>query len=403
MDKALSGIRVLEPSHAWAGPLVGMFLADMGAEVIHVEKPEEGDMQRSVDIHGPGLDGENLCFLFMNRNKKGITLDLKKEKGKEIFKELVKKSDIVIENFTPGTMEALELGYDTLNHVNPKVIMVSVSGFGQYGPYREHHGYDLIGQAMSGWMSITGFSENPPVRGGAAIADYLGGLFGVCGALTALHWKEKTGKGQRVDVSLMDSAAFTLGDRIVRYAALGLPELIARTGNRYPFLPRSLCYPTKDGYFTIRVPTEAGAVRLAQIIGRDDLSKGDGNKTKVDFGGAWKLFEALEEPVKEFLADKTNDEAMQLLENAGIACSPILSLDEVIQDPHFNAREMMVKAEHPKLGELDMVGVVPKLSETPGEVKTAGPLLGQHNEEVYYDLLGYSADDVARLKQEGIV
>ncbi len=196
MEKALSGLRVLEVAHAWAGPLAGMYLADMGAEVIKIERPEVGDIQRSPVAHGPCAEGENLVFQFFNRNKKSVTLDLKTRQGQEIFKAMVLKADIVVENFIPGAMDSWGIGYKVLSEINPRIIMVSISGFGRTGPYREQGAYDLVVQAMSGMMSVTGNPGQPPVRAGAAIADHLGGLFGFSGALTALYWREKTGLGQ---------------------------------------------------------------------------------------------------------------------------------------------------------------------------------------------------------------
>ena len=404
MEKALDNLRVLETTHVWAGPIVGMMMADMGAEVIHVEKPGHGDMQRHPSMHGPGIEGENLVFAMLNRNKKSITLNLKAPKGKEMFMELVKQSDIVVENFTPGTMDSLGIGYDDLSAVNPRIIMVSVSGFGQNGPYRDYHAYDLVAQAMSGWMSVTGYPGQPPVRGGGVIADYLGGIFGFCGLMTALYWRERSGQGQQVDVSLMDSAAFTLGDRIVRYAAIGDPELIAPVGNKYPNMPMALCYPTKDGYFTFRFPSTESIGNLIKMIDEKMPANMDQKQLTVkemtENPGFW---ESYEDRITQFLKDKTNDEAMAIMESMDIACSPVLTLDKVIEDPQFNAREMMVEVEHPKIGKMKMPGIVPKLSKTPGKVETPGPSLGQHNEDIYCSLLGCTKDELANLKDDNII
>ncbi len=401
MEKALGDLRVLEVAHAWAGPFVGMCFADMGAEVIKIEKPGVGDLQRSPIAHGPCAKDENLVFLFFNRNKKGITLNLGLKKGQEIFKEMVPKADIVVENFVPGTMDRWGLGYEVLNEINPKIIMVSVSGFGQSGPYREHAAFDLVAQAMSGMMTVTGHPGQPPVRSGTAISDYLGGLFGFSGALVALHWREKTGQGQWVDSSLMDSTVLTLGDRIVRYAHFGYPELISQVGNRYPMMGRAGCYATRDGYLTFRAASQGGAAKLAKIVGREDLIKGDEDTNSLK---TWELLEGeMGHTLEAFLKDKTTEEAFEILDKAGIACAPVQSLDEVIEDPQFKHREMLVDVEHPTIGKMKMVGVVPKLSRTPGRVETPGPLLGQHNEEVYSNLLGYSKEEISRLRGEKVV
>ena len=401
MEKALSDLRVLEVAHAWAGPLTGMYLADMGAEVIKIEKPGVGDLQRSPLAHGPSAEGENVVFLFTNRNKKGITLDLMKSKGQEIFKEMVKKADIVIENFVPGTMDRWGINYEVLSKINPRLIMVSVSGFGQTGPYREHGAFDLVIQALSGLMSVTGYPDQPPVRAGSAIADHLGGLFGFCGALIALYWRNKSGQGQWVDSSLMDSTVLTLGDRFVRYAYFGHSELISRVGNRYPWLGRAGFYATKDGYLTFRAASESGPAILARILGREDLITG---QEGTDFMASYALLEGeLGDELEKFLKDKTNSAALKILNEAGIACAPVLSIDEVINDPQFKEREMFVDVDHPKLGKMKMMGVVPKLSKTPGSIKSAGPLLGQHNEEVYSDLMGYSKEKITQLREEKII
>jgi len=401
MKMAFDGLLVLEAAHAWAGPLTGLYFADMGAEVIHVEKPGVGDLARSAFAHGPLVKGENLPFLFVNRNKKGITLDLNKPKGQEIFKQMVPKADIVIENFIPGTMDRWGLGYHELKKINPGLIMVSISGFGQNGPYREHAGFDLVAQAMSGMMSVTGYPDHPPVKAGSAIADHLGGIYGFCGALTALYWKQKTGEGQHVDISLMDSAAFTLGDRIVRYALLHEPELAARVGNRYPMTGRALCFATKDGYFSIRATTGDAVANLAKLLGKEVPKV---KKQSTDSVQTVQQFESVVgEELGFFLKDKTNEEALRIMEREGIPCAPVLSLDEVIEDPQFKVREMLVDIGHPVLGQMKMMGIVPKLSETPGSIRSAGPSLGQHNEEIYAKLMGYTDKDLNALRQEGVI
>ena len=402
-EKALQGVRVLDVTHAWAGPLVGMYLADMGAEVIHVERPGIGDMQRSVAVHGPGVGDDNLVFLFINRNKKSITLDLKNPKGTEAFKALVKESDIVVQNFSPGTMEKLGIGYDVLNELNPRIIMVSVSGFGQNGPYRDQHAYDLTAQAMSGLMSVTGLPEDPPLRSGGVVADQLGGIYGFCGVMTALYWREKSGRGQHVDVSLMDGASFMVSDRIVRYAALREPELIARMGNKYPFLPLTLCYPTKDGHFTFRFPAGQDPFNIAKLIGREDLLQENEGEQPASFMNTTALLAKIDGPLREFLADKTTDEALEDLEGVGVACAPVLSIDKLIEDPQFKAREMLVEVDHPRIGKVKLPGVVTKLSETPGTVESPAPDLGAHNEEIYCGVLGYSREKLDELKEDRII
>jgi crotonobetainyl-CoA:carnitine CoA-transferase CaiB-like acyl-CoA transferase len=373
----------------------------MGAEVIHIEKPGVGDLARSAFAHGPLVKGENLPFQFVNRNKKGITLDLNKPKGREILKQMIPKADVLIENFIPGTMDRWGLDYQELKKINPGLVMVSISGFGQNGPYREHAGFDLVAQAMSGMMSVTGYPDQPPVKAGGAIADHLGGIYGFCGAMTALYWKQKTGEGQHVDISLMDSTVFTLGDRIVRYAMLHDPELVARIGNRYPMMGRALCVATKDGYFTLRAITAEAVVRLSKLLGVEMPKATNESTGSVNAGQQFERI--VGEELASFFKDKTNEEALRIMEGQGVACAPVLSLDQVMEDPQFKVREMLVDVVHPVLGPMKMVGVVPKLSETPGVVRSAGPLLGQHNTEVYARLMGYTEKDLDALKKEGVV
>jgi len=391
MQKALEGVRVLEISQFWAGPLTASYLADLGAEVIKVETPGAGDRQRSPKIHGPGLKGENLVFLTFNRNKKSITLDLYTKKGQEIFKELVKKSDILIENFTPGTIKRFGFSYKSLSEINSRIIMVSISGYGQDGPYKLKPSFDYIGQAMGGLMGITGYPDHPPVRVGVMIADELASLFSVYGVLAALYWRERSGKGQWVDVSIMDSVAFTLGDRIVRYAALGnsVSELLGRWGNAYPYVVATDLYEAKDGYVILSAALKPWKDNWARIIGIEEFKDGDPNKV-TDY-------------IAEWARTKTVSEIIEIVEGSGNPCCRIISVDELIRDPQFLSREMLVEIEHPKAGEVKVMGVVPKLSATPGEVKTSAPLLGQHNEEVYTTLLQYSKQKIESLKEEKVI
>jgi len=400
--KALENIRVLDLTHWWAGPTAAMLMADMGAEVIKVERPGVGDGQRHTAVHGPGVDGENLVFLFLNRNKKGITLDLKKPAGHEIFTKLVEVSDIVVENFAPGVMDRLGLGYEALSKTNPRIIMVSISGFGQYGPWRERSAFDPVIQALSGLMSVNGFPDQPPVRTGNVVADYLGGIFGYSGAMTALYWREVTGEGQWVDVSLMDATTFSLGDRIVRYAAVREPELIARLGNDLPCtIGMTPYYETRDGHLSFRASGEASVVRLAEMIGAQELISVDEGDAGMDL--SYRLLAKIDAPLRDFLRQKTMDEVMEILKKFEIECLPVRTLDEVMEEPQFAAREMLVEVEHPRIGKVRIPGVVPKLSKTPGAVESPGPLLGQHNQEVYCGLLGYTEEQLAQLGEQGVV
>ena len=395
MAKALEGIRVLDCGHAIAGPTVGMCLADMGAEVIHVEPPDIGDYVRHFCALNVFVKDETPWFLFYNRNKKSITLNLKSAEAQEIFKELVKQSDVVIENFVPGTMDSFGLGYWILKEVNPGIVMVSISGFGQNGPYRDRGGFELVAQAMGGLLSVTGDPDRPPARAGGNVADSLTGIFGAYGALTALFHKERTGQGQWVDLSLMDSLSCLVGDRILSYANLGediLGEVATRRGNYLPGYGYVLFKSKDDRYFVLMTHRKPVLEKLAGELGRKEL-------LDLDPLNPSDIVKA-QEIVAEWIGERTADEVFSTLERLDVVFGQVLTIDEVANNPQFLAREMLVEVEHPTLGRIKIPGIVPKLSLTPGSVETSSPALGQHNEEIYQGLLGYSREELERLKEK---
>lgn len=395
MAKALSGLRVLGVTRMLAGPYAEMLLADMGAEVIHIELPGVGDDSRHF---APLINGEGSCFIASNRNKKSITLDLRKEEGKEVFKDLVKISDIVFENNRPGTMDKWGIGYKQLKQINPSIIMTSISGFGQYGPYKDRAGLDIIAQAMGGLMFMTGEKDGPPTRTGNAMGDFLGALFAVYGTLSALYYREKTGQGQHVDAALLDSVIAVLENVIPNYSTLG--TITTRMGSRIPGVAPYNRYRAKDGYVVIGVSSNVLWERFAKAIGKPELiddprfSSPSLRVSNVD---------EVDRITQEWVSTKTVDEVVEILNDAGVICGPIYSVDQLIEDPHIKAREMVVEIEHPVIGKYKDSGITPKLSLTPGSVDSPPPLLGQHNDEIYRGLLGYSDEKVKALKEKGVI
>lgn len=395
MPKALSGIRVLGVTRMLAGPYVEMLLADMGAEVLHIELPRVGDDSR---YFAPLINGEGSCFLASNRNKKSITLDLRKPEGQDVFRDLVKISDIVIENNRPGTMDKWNIGYSQLKEINPGIIMTSVSGFGQNGPYAIRPGLDIIAQAVGGLMSLTGEQGGPPMRTGNALGDFLGGLYAVYGTLTALYYREKTGLGQYIDAALLDSVVAVLENVIPIYTALG--KITTRIGSRIPGIAPYNCYRAKDGYVVIGVSSNAIWHRFVTVLGRPELAD-DPKFASAPLRVA--NVEEVDAITQAWVAQKSVEEVVLELNEAGVPCGPVNSVDKLVEDPQIIAREMAVEIEHPTAGRFKVSGVTPKLSLTPGTIETPPPMLGQHNQEVYRGLLQYSEEKIRTLTERGVI
>jgi crotonobetainyl-CoA:carnitine CoA-transferase CaiB-like acyl-CoA transferase len=392
---ALTGVRVLDLTRVLAGPFCTMMLADMGAEIIKIEVPKTGDDSRAF---GPFIKGESSYYMNLNRNKKGITLNLK-GRGKEIFLEMAKKADIVVENYRPGTMEKLGLGWDVLHKVNPRLVYGAVSGFGHYGPYKDRAGYDIIGQAMSGLMSTTGWPGGEPTRTGTAMADVLAGLSVTVGILAALRYRDVTGIGQKVDVSLVDSAVASL--EIINQIYLAEKRLPQRIGNRYESVYPYDSFHAKDGIFVIGAGNDKLWQKLCQVMGQPETA------SQPEFDTNWKRVqqhEKVKKIVEAWTVTKPADEIVDLLLAAGIPAAPINDIGQVVNDPHIaGAREMFVEVNHPKAGHMKITGSHLKLSETKTGVKTPAPLLGQDNQEVYSGLLGFSKDQIAEMERQGII
>lgn len=395
--RALEDITILDLTRVYAGPASTMTLADMGANVIKIEIPGKGDDTR---MFGPFKNGESMYYANVNRNKKGITLNLKSPKGREIFLDMVKKADIVAENFRPGVMDRLGLGYEELVKVNERIIYGAVSGFGQNGPYRNRPGYDIIAQAMGGIMSITGWPGNKPTRVGNAMGDVLGGLCLTIGLLAALHARTLTGKGQMVDVALVDSVVASLETGTQRYfATQTVPEPM---GNRYATAAPYDTFSAKDGDFVIGCASQKlfvdfcnSALHMPELL--DDPRFVTNDARTINHA-------PLKEIIENWCKDMTIDEAVEIVLAAGVPSGQIFDMKRVTEDPHITiARDMFPTVQHPVIGEMRVNGCPVKMSDTPTEVVTPAPALGQHNEEIYGKFCGIDAETLRQLKDEGVI
>ena len=395
MEKPLKGIRVLDLGHVLAMPTCTMQLADLGAEVIKIERPGIGDDSR---YFGPFKNKESAYFISINRNKKSITLDLKKEKGKKIFKDLVKVSDVVTENYRPNTMQKLGLGYETLKAINPQIIYASICGFGHKTVYPGRPGYDVIAQATGGIMAITGQADGPPTRVGSSIGDIFSGSFATIGILAALRVKEKTGLGQQVDIAMMDAVVSVLENAVVRYTVTG--EIPQRTGSAHPSIAPFDVFEAQDGWFVIGVGNDMLWERFCKAINKTDLLKDPRFSTNPQRS---ENYQALKPIITHWSKIKTVQEVLDILLQAGVPVGEVNTIDKIVEDPNVKLREMIVEVEHPQAGKVKITDSPIKLSLTPGKVEKASPLLGQHTEEILKKLLGFSKEKINSLKKEGIV
>jgi CoA:oxalate CoA-transferase len=394
MALALEGLRILDLTRVLVGPYATMVLADLGADVIKLEMPVTGDDSRAYPPH---VNGESAYFMSLNRNKRSMTLNLKSAKGKEIFLDMIKKVDVIVENFRPGTMERLGLGYEDLIKENPRLIYAAASGFGHTGPYSKRPAYDAVVQAMGGIMSITGQLGGPPTRVGTSIGDITAGLFVTIGILVALTHREKTGIGQKIDVAMLDSQVAILENAIARYTAVGeIPEPI---GNRHPAITPFEPFDTEDGQLMIAVGNDALWTKFCKAIEREELRDEPRFITNP-------LRTANHNELRSLLAttirEKTTDKWRQIFDQSGIPNGPINSIDQVVNDPQVIAREMIVEVDHPLAGKTALPGIPIKLSETPGTIREPAPLLGEHTVEILSDILGYSPEQIEGMQKQGL-
>jgi crotonobetainyl-CoA:carnitine CoA-transferase CaiB-like acyl-CoA transferase len=391
----LEGIKIVDLTAAMAGPSCTQFLADFGASVLKIEPPGRGDMLR--DFGPPFAGGEGYYFLLNNRNKQSMTLNLRTEKGIEVFRKLTSTADIVIENFRPNVKRKLKIDYDDLKETNPNLIYASISGFGQSGPYENRAGFDPIAQGMSGLASVTGFKHTGPIRVGVAIGDSMGGIFGAMGILLALFEREKNGKGQRVETSLLEGLVAVLGMQAAKY--FGTNERPEPQGNDHPFAAPYGTFKAKDAYMNIAAGNQAMWERLAKALGLANLIS---DERFVTYGDRIKNRPELTRLIEEKLAEKTTKEWEEILNEVGVANGPILYVDEVFRDPQVLHQKMLLEMDHPAAGKIKSIGFPIKLSQTPAQVRMPPPLMGQHTEEVLSEL-GYSTQQIETMRKEGVI
>ena len=394
-DRPLTGVRVLDLTRVLAGPFCSMILGDMGAEVIKIEEPGKGDDTRSWP---PFLGGEATYFLSVNRNKQSLTLNLKAPEGRDILTRLARKSDVVLENFRTGTMERLGLGYKTLAKLNPKLVYCAISGFGESGPEAARAGYDLVVQAESGIMDITGFEDGPPVKVGTSIADLVAGMSAAHGVTLALLARHRTKRGQKVEISMQDAMAALLTYQAGIYFGTGNKP--GRRGNKHPSIVPYEVFRAADAYLTLGVANNSLWERCCVALEHPELMKDPRYATEA---ARVQNRDVLVPRLNEILATRSADDWLKRFEEVGVPAGRIRTVAEVCESAHLKARGMIVTLPHPKAGELRVLGVPVRLHATPGRAATAPPLLGQHTERVLRGVLGLERAQVARLRAAGVV
>jgi crotonobetainyl-CoA:carnitine CoA-transferase CaiB-like acyl-CoA transferase len=393
MTAPLDGITILDLTRVLSGPYCTMLLGDMGARVIKVEQPGKGDDTRGWGP--PFVNGESAYFLSINRNKESVTLDFKKPDGRAILDRLIAKSDVVIENFRPGTLGKLGLDYAGLAPKHPQLIYCSISGFGHTGPRRNEAGYDAVIQAEGGLMSVTGAADGPPYRLGVAIGDIVTGMFAAQGVLLALFGRQRTGHGQLVDIGMLDSVAALLTYQASIFFATGsAPQ---RIGNRHPTIVPYETFAASDGDFVLAVGNDDQWRRFCSVAGLDLDERFATNRLRVT------RYAELRPILTQCLRRRTRGDWIERLTAAGVPCGSVRDLGEVFTDPQLDAREMIARAEHATLGAIRLLGVPVKLSETPGSIRMAPPTLGQHTDSVLRDDLGLSDADIESFRERGAI
>jgi CoA:oxalate CoA-transferase len=397
MAGPLYGIRIIDLTRVLFGPFATMLLSDLGAEVIKIERPQVGDIARG---NGPIVRGVSTYFLSLNRGKKSVTLNLATEQGAEVLLKLTKTADVLVENFIPGTMDKLGLSYEKVREYNPRIIYVSGSGFGQYGPYAGKPAYDVVIQAMGGVMSITGEEGGPPVRPGVSYGDIAAGLFLCVATLAALQERYISGEGQFVDISMLDSQVTVQENAFVRYLNTG--EKPHALGTRHPVITPFQVFPTRDGYIAVGLmggikdqwPLFCAAIDHIEIID-DPRFKDNWLRTRN--------YKTLEPILIGAMKSRTTQEWVEELEQAGIACGPVNTIEQVANDPQIAARDMIIKVRHPKAGDFRVVNTPFKFSKTPCNIEQASPDLGEHTQDVLSRLLGMTQAEISRLETLGVI
>ena len=393
----LADLRVIEMGQLLAGPFCGQLMADFGAEVIKLEAPGKGDPMREWGREKP--HGMSLWWPVIARNKKSVELDARVPDGQALVRQLVAESDVLIENFRPGTMEKWGLGWDALSGINPRLVMIRVSGYGQTGPYSTKAGYGAIGEAMGGLRHVVGDPSTPPSRMGISIGDTLAATFACLGGMMALHARARTGRGQVVDSAIYEAVLAVMENLVTEYDKGGY--IRERTGAILPRIAPSNVYPTRDGAFVLIAANQDTVFRrLAAAMGRAELAGDARYATHTARGQNQAELDAL---IADWTRTQDREPLGHLLDEAGVPRGDIYRAPEMLEDAHFKARDAIVSVMHPTLGQMRMQNVAPRLSETPGQVRTPGPELGQHNAEVLGGLLGLDAQRLARLIEAGVI
>jgi crotonobetainyl-CoA:carnitine CoA-transferase CaiB-like acyl-CoA transferase len=391
---ALDGIRVLDMSRFIAGPLCCQILGDMGAEVIKLERPGGEDARR----HTPHSNGHSIYTMIYNRNKRGITLDTRHPDALGILERLIAESDVVVENYRPGTLAQMGLPYERMRELNPRVVLTSISGFGQTGPNTDRALFDAIAQATSGLMSLTGKPDDEPTMTGTFIADYISAFHGAMGTLIALMARQRTGEGQHVDVACVDALFACLGTHPSAYAMLG--KIPQRTGSRDQITVPANVYPASDGYVYIHAGTNPLFPRLARAMGRPDLAddKRFGDQTR-----RLANVNALDTIVRGWTTSLSSDQISSALTAAGVPFGKVATVPEAVESAQVAARDMMLDVHHPMMGEMKLPGIPIKLSATPGSVRKPPPVAGEDNDSVYAELLALTSKDIEKMRADGLI
>ena len=396
MSKPFEGIKLLDLTRALAGPYCTLVLSDLGAEVVKVEIPQSGDDARQ---YGPFKNKQSLYFLSLNRAKKSITLNLKAEEGKLIVKDLVKKFDVLVENFRPGTMEKLGLGYNELKEINPRLIYAASSGFGHTGPDSKKPSYDLLAQARGGIMSITGWPDTPPTRVGMSTGDITAGLFTAIGIGAALYHREKTGVGEKIDVAMLDSQVAILENALARFQVDGVSP--TPIGNKHPTVSPFQAFMAKDEYFVLPIGNDKLWQKFCHVVGKEDWAN---DPRFVTNAGRNNNMDTLIPMIEKLFLTKKASEWIKLIESAGIPCGPINNIEKVMNDPQVHARNMIVEIDDDVAGTIKIAGNPIKMTSIPEEKKrNPVPKLGEHTAEVLSKYLGYDEKKIAQLKEDGVI
>lgn len=393
MPGPLDGIRVIDLSRFIAGPFCAQMLGDMGADVIKIERSQGEDARH----HAPFFKGESVYTMVYNRNKRGVTLNTRHAKARVLLERLIGEADVLVENFRPGTLEQMGFGYDRLLELNPRLVITSISGFGQTGPLAQRALFDAIAQAMSGLMSLTGGQDNPTLTG-TYIADYVAGLHGVIGTLLALNHRERTGEGQIVDVASLDALFSCLGTP--PSAHVMLDETLQRNGSRDLLTGPANVFKAADGHVYVHAGTNPLFPRICGVIGKPELASDERFK---DVPSRMANIDAIETEVAAWIGQHTIEEVGEALTAAGIPWGPVATIPDIVASPQIRAREMLIDVEHPTLGTLTLPGIPIKLSASPGSVRKAPPLVGEDTDEVYKELLGLDEQELVALRAEGVI